>query len=234
MVPDVRKRCHGEQRTRQQQGGGEAEAEGDAGSMRLRRSSAAAAYRSAAAMASPCAPSRPAISRSVWPATRSIVRARNASMPWARRRACLRPRRPAINGMPRPAASSQRPASRPNRGCMRPSAMLVPSAAVDGDTCRHEDPEIERVQRVDISGQTKEQPCRTAHQAPLPHPPSPAAKQPFAQRGEHAERRVVGRQPLAVARCRTADGEQADAGRGRKDIEGDAPLPWIFRRSRSR
>ena len=47
------------------------------------------AVRSASAMASRCARSRPAMASSVWPATRSMARARSASIAWARRRAGL-------------------------------------------------------------------------------------------------------------------------------------------------
>ncbi len=133
-------------------------------SMRLRRSSAAAAYRSAAAdgfTLSAQSSGHQQIGLAGHDA--SIVRARNASMPWVRRRACLAARRPGHQWDAEAGSQQPKTSQQTEQGCMRPSAMLVPIAAATATPAGIEDPEIERNQRVDVSGETKEQ-AWTAHQ----------------------------------------------------------------------
>ncbi|MCY1534901.1 hypothetical protein D9M68_702850 [compost metagenome] len=85
----------------------------------------------------------------------------------------------------------------------------------------HEQAQVERLERIDVGREAKQQPRRPHQQVARGLGASPAAEQPHAQLGEHGEGGVVRDQPLAVARPRAPERQQPDAGRGHEDIEGE-------------
>ena len=85
---------------------------------------------------------------------------------------------------------------------------------------RHQQAEIEGVQRIQVRGQPEQRPCRTAQQVLDAGALCPAAEEAFTQLRQRRQGGVMGDEPLAIARHGAAQRQQPDAGRWRKDIEG--------------
>lgn len=122
-------------------------------------------------------------------------------------------RRPAGDQRQAEAGAGEKKAeAQTEQGMHQPQHHACRQGCTDRDRSRHEDAQVEGIERINIGRQPEKQPCGTMQQGASRTLFGKAAKQPFAQGGEHAERCVMGRKPFAIARGRTDDGEQANAG----------------------
>ncbi|EGE55400.1 hypothetical protein RHECNPAF_930046 [Rhizobium etli CNPAF512] len=107
------------------------------------------------------------------------------------------------------------------QGMYQPQCEARDQRCADGHRGRHENTEIKGVESIDIGRQPEQQPCGTIVQGARRTRFGKTAKQSLTQGGKHAERGVMGRKPFAVTGCRADDGQQANAGRGRENVESD-------------
>ena len=86
-------------------------------------------------------------------------------------------------------------------------------------TGRRQQAKIEGFQRVEVAGQPKERPRRTAQQFPNLRGARPAPENTLAQCRQCGQRRVVRHESFAVTRSGAPQRQQADAGRWREYVE---------------